>query len=92
MISKNVRAGYLYVICFITLMMIFGGVIATVNAVANYIFDLPTLQNETQRIRSIINSSATWVIAAPFFAICWWQITKIERKKEVAENDNLDID
>jgi hypothetical protein len=36
MFSKNIRTVYLYAVCFITLMMAIGGIIATVNAVANY--------------------------------------------------------
>ena len=34
MFSKNIQIVYLYLVCFITLMMTIGGVIATVNAVA----------------------------------------------------------
>jgi hypothetical protein len=36
MFSKNIRTVYLYTVCFITLMMCIGGIIATVNAAANY--------------------------------------------------------
>jgi hypothetical protein len=36
MFSKNIRTVYLYTVCFITLMMMIGGIISTVNAVANY--------------------------------------------------------
>ncbi len=36
--SKYIRIIYLYVICFITLLMIIAGFINTVNAVATYIF------------------------------------------------------
>ena len=38
MFSKNIRIVYLYVVCFITLMMAIGGIIATVNAVSRFCF------------------------------------------------------
>lgn len=36
MFSQNIRIVYLYTVCFITLCMTVGGIIATVNAIVNY--------------------------------------------------------
>ena len=87
MFSKNMRAAYLYTACFITLMMVIAGVIATVYAVASYHFDEPTQWNSViHQQRAIINSIAVWAIAAPIFALHWWQVVKFNKKKEVAQN------
>jgi len=84
MFNKNIRAIYLYAVCFITLMMILGGLIATVHAVTQ--FALPTAnswQTPVQLQRNIINSIAVWLIAAPIFALHWRQTVKLNRKDEV---------
>ena len=87
MFSKNIRTVYLYAVCFITLMMVIGGVIATVDAVATFYYP-PTWGNQTDRMRNIINSIAVWAISAPIFTLHWWQALKL-RKKEVAEDGNV---
>ena len=36
--ANNFRAVYLYIICFITLSMIIGGIVATVNNITSYLY------------------------------------------------------
>ena len=36
--SNNFRTIYLYIICFITLSMIIGGIVATVNSITSYLY------------------------------------------------------
>ncbi|MCL2063018.1 MAG: hypothetical protein FWG98_01415 [Candidatus Cloacimonetes bacterium] len=70
MFSNNIRIIYMYTVCFITLMMAIGGIIATVSSLANLYFpDVPIhyqmsepeefrlaeARIENQRIRSIRN-------------------------------------
>ena len=92
MFSKNIRVVYLYMVCFITLMMVIGGVIATANAAANYLLQVNTWQTDVQRIRNIINSVAVWAIAAPVFAFHWRAIIKLERLEEAGEDGNIGVD
>ena len=40
MFKKNVRSVYLYLVCFITLFMVIGGIIATINEIAEYVFPI----------------------------------------------------
>jgi len=84
MFSKNLRAVYLYVVCFITLMMVIGGIIATVAAIANYAFP-PGWGDDITRLRTLINSIAWWAIAAPIFAFHWWQARKLTNTAENEE-------
>ena len=36
--SNNFRTIYLYIVCFITLSMVIGGIVATVNSITSYIY------------------------------------------------------
>ena len=75
MFSKNIRTLYLYSVCFITLMMFIGGIIATVGAVSDYF--LPTQYSDAiSNIREILNSIAVWVIVAPIFIFHWIRTQK----------------
>lgn len=38
MMSNNFRTIYLYIVCFITLSMIIGGIVSTVNSITSYVY------------------------------------------------------
>ena len=76
MFSKNIRALYLYAVCFITLMMTLGGIIFTVNAIADH-FLASNYYNDNYSVRQILNSIAVWAISMPIF-IFHWKATKKE--------------
>jgi len=87
MFSKNMRAVYLYAVCFITLMMMIGGVIATVNAITQLALPTTSAWQTTAHLqRNFINSIAVWAIAAPIFALHWWAAAKLTKKEEDAED------
>jgi len=62
-------------------MMVIGGVIATVAAIANYAFP-PNWGTDVTRMRTIINSVAVWAIAAPVFVFHWQQVQKSFKNKD----------
>ena len=88
MFSKNLRAVYLYAVCFITLMMVIGGVIATVYSFSEYV---AFGANDVGRLRETLNTASIWVISAPIFGFHWWWILKLEKKETTAENKEEEV-
>jgi len=84
MFSSKMRVVYLYAVCFITLLMVIGGLIATVDAITRYVFP-PGWGDDVQRLRAIFNSAAWWVIAAPVFILHWRAARKTHVSKEADE-------
>lgn len=94
--SKKIRIIYLYLVCLISLFLIVGGIVFTVNAVAQYFFptnyyysssyysynERKIEEENTKRanLRNAISSFALIAVSSPIF-IYHWKKVEAERKE-----------
>ena len=91
MFSKNINVAYFYLVSFVSLFVLVGGLISTANALAilafpyNYYPDPGIKYNNTSDIRNLVNCVAVVVVSLPVFLIHWVYIAKkLLPKKEAA--------
>lgn len=96
--SKNIRIVYLYLVCLISLFMIIGGFVATINSFAEYFF--PTnyysyydetdisrrkIQEKNDKIdslKSAVTTIALLAVSTPVFIYHWKKVEKERNELE----------